>query len=211
MNAQFNSVRKRILNLGSCYLSSDVNPLGEYSQEQQDNARAYVLLSHAEIESFLEELSLQAGEAAVSYIKLGKYNDLTMRYINFAGRVEAVAKQKHETISGIARAVFAFQKNDVAKNHGIKEKNFKALFRYFLLDKEIDSLSILIPSLNILGSRRGDYAHNSSLGISKIINPDDCREEVESALTSLYEFVEDFDSLINAGFWNSGDGPVDCV
>lgn len=211
MNARFDAVRKRILSLERCYLSSDVNPLGEYSQEQQDNARAYVLLSHAEIESFLEEMSLQAGEAAVSFIKSGKYNDLTMRYLYHAGCDAVVSKQKHESIYGIVKAFFVFQRNEVAKNHGIKERNFRALFHYFLFDKEIDSLSILIPSLDSLGSRRGDYAHNSFLGISKIINPDDCKIEVESALSSLQEFSEDFDNFISAGFWNGGDASDGCI
>lgn len=136
MNAQFNSVRKRILNLGSCYLSSDVNPLGEYSQEQQDNARAYVLLSHAEIESFLEELSLQAGEAAVSYIKLGKYNDLTMRYISFSGRVEAVAKQNTNLLMVLQEPYLLFRRMTWRKTTELKRIISRRYFVTFCLTRK---------------------------------------------------------------------------
>ena len=55
-STRYNKLSRRITVIESSYLPS-VNSLGNYSSKEQDDIRAYLLLIHAEIESYFEEIS----------------------------------------------------------------------------------------------------------------------------------------------------------
>jgi len=63
-SSEFRYLRKRLRELRLRFLPRKFSPTGDYSDLQYDRARAYRLLSHAEIESYFEELALKTAVSA---------------------------------------------------------------------------------------------------------------------------------------------------
>lgn len=201
MNKQLGDLISRMTELEKLYIPSEEDQLGDYSSTDEDNARAYTLLAHAEIESYLENLSQRASDAAVSFANSNEYNELVAHYIFNAGKKPKVTNQNHGSLDGIARCYGTICREESGKNHGIKERNFKSLFEPYLLPKRLDDYSELLAALNTLGTRRGEYAHHNSMGISMTVNPFDCKNEVAAVLHYLADFSDSFESYINFGIW----------
>lgn len=191
---------KRIESLQNLFLPDKEDELGEYDQEQQDKARAFVLLAHAEIENYLESLSVDAGTKASASIDSGSCGAFASRFLSLGVmRYSAAGKQEHRSLSDIGKAILGLHKTRVGANNGIKKESLTALFGIFLFENELNSYPELTSSLDSLGSLRGEYAHSSQMGITKTINPFDCKNQVRIALDKLTEFSGDFERLINTG------------
>jgi len=185
----FSNLAQRVDELKSRYITDDYNELGDYSQEQQDDARACVLLTHAEMESFFENLARKAADVAVEFLDRDKHNELTTRFIFAAGLSDTIASQKHSTLCGAAKALRDLHKKAIGSNHGIKEENIRTLFGPYININELDAE--LVGQLNALGSLRGKYAHNGALGIEETINPKD----VDSTIQLTVDCIRGFDEI----------------
>ena len=60
---RYHQLAKRISIIHDSYLPN-INSTGNYSRKEQDDLRAFVLLVHAEIESYFEEISESKVKAA---------------------------------------------------------------------------------------------------------------------------------------------------
>jgi hypothetical protein len=57
LSARFKEMRSRLKELRKHMLPTTFSPTGNYTERQQDHARGYRLLAHAEIEAYLEDVS----------------------------------------------------------------------------------------------------------------------------------------------------------
>lgn len=186
---QLTALRGRLDELCSVLLPA-FDPVGNYPAQQITKTLAYRVLTHAEIECFIENW---VRDIAIQAVKSWKKTALATRplicLVGFSGRMSDLPgsslappqeskksswEEMVEIDSRIDAAVSAFI-GRVALNHGVKEENLLAL----LLPVGIRSAEIdpqLLVELNSFGSERGESAHK---GISHIKVVPDPRTEYD--------------------------------
>lgn len=144
-----------------------VNSLGIYTDAELDLIRAYVLLCHAEIETFLED-----------WAKI-LLQTLTLELQN----PNSGSKFSRLHASRVARELL----HTINTNHGIKEKNLLNMFEPFgILETDFDAIDTKFLSLmNGFGHRRGESAHGSVMRATKQPNPIQEKKAVDEILSYL--------------------------
>ena len=142
----------RIAQLKNTFIPKE-SPTGDYSAEEYDFIRAFRVLSHAEVENFVEDLADLLGstlDGEVKNIRLG--NSFSRSFAKIS-----VAKYK----------------NQIGDNHGINSKNLIKLFGIFGFTEEtFDKLdSKLLGQMNRFGKERGAVAHNGANRMVMQLNP----------------------------------------
>lgn len=193
---RFNLLRERLDELRNHLLPAEFSPIGEYEPLQLDMAKGYRLLTHAEFESYLEDVSSDTVTYALK--QWGENKTPSMTIVSFLAAYHSCwsvgdeqtnqeiislsqgRSHPKESLSEImAIASRQFMKK-VRSNHGIKSKNFKMLMLPTGLD--IDELqSELLPKLDSFGSKRGEIAHKSGR-VYQQINPKDELDDVQFLL-----------------------------
>ena len=177
------------------------SPTGEYTSRQEDRARGYRLLVHAEVESYLEDISRETVTNAIKKWKSEKKpSQIMISFLaSYHSSWSATNELDNEEIINIARsrknvtdsvneivelAQLQFTKK-LKNNHGIKDKNFKTLI--VPLGIEINELDATwLTNLDSFGTRRGDVAHKSA-HTQGTINPQDELNAVSNILIGLEE------------------------
>lgn len=207
LSARFKEMRSRLKELRKHMLPTNFSPTGSYSERQQDHARGYRLLAHAEIEAYLEDVSRatvteairrwrnegQPSKPLISF--LASYHsswsvgdNISNEEIIQIAKSRVNIKESVDKVINLAQTQFLQRIKD---NHGIKENNFHVLIVPTGIDpSELDAT--WITNLNNFGSLRGAIAHNSKRA-SDEINPQDELNAVESLVSGL----EDLDRRIN--------------
>lgn len=191
---QFTKLAERIERLESHYLSQsrDISDeLDETSEEQQDDIRSCILLSHAEIEYYLEETASTLCEEVNYKIQSKNYNETSMRFI-FHAAIKNTELNSPSSIYNASKAYAGYFKKIVHSNNGIKEDNIRHLFSPFIdIDSQVDS--DLLADLDSLGAKRGEGAHKGFFGISSVYNA----SEAQAAIDNVVKGLHDFDRMIN--------------
>lgn len=159
--------------------------------EQEDLIRAFLLLCHAEIENYIEDLAtdlLNNGIEKWNQDKLANYNlaSLFMWYNNNIEKRDIFEKAEH---------IFGKFRKIIKENHGIKEQNIKKLFvplGYSIDDFDTDFMS----EINSWGTLRGEVAHKSAKQTTAQLNFEDEVQKVGRIVggldifrKKLYEYV----------------------
>ena len=140
------------------------NALGTYTRVDEVNTKAYYILTHAEIEYFIERCLLEKINSIVTAYKANNIPHICLMSLIFAFLKE------DEQIKSLRRSGFILDLLDhmnskyhsiVNANNGIKEENLEKLFSPLGIDIQIFLGPILIAEFNSLGSKRGDFAHNA--------------------------------------------------
>lgn len=207
LSDRFKKMRSRLKELRKHMLPTTFSPTGNYTDRQEDRARGYRLLAHAEIEAYLEDVSQHTVIKAIdrwkkegqpskpliafltSYHSSWSVNDdiLNEEIINIA-KTRINIKESVDYVIDCAQKQFMQR---VKNNHGIKKNNFHML----ILPTGIDPLELdasWIVSLNNFGSQRGVVAHTSKITTIQL-NPKDELNTVETLIAGL----EDLDKRIN--------------
>lgn len=198
---RFNTLQERLEELRKHLLPAEFSPIGEYDPLQLDMAKGYRLLTHAEFESYLEDIS----KATILYAlqKWDGNKTPSMTIVSFLAayhscwsigddqsnqelidlsRARANPKDSLKEIMNIASKQFI---SKISSNHGIKSKNFKSLILPTGVD--IDELDPdMLPKLDSFGSKRGQIAHQSSK-VNQQINPKDELDDVNFLLKCFRE------------------------
>ncbi|WP_018436852.1 HEPN domain-containing protein [Paraburkholderia atlantica] len=124
----------------------------EPEQQQQDKIRAFLLLCHAEVESFVEDLARRLGDSLTA--ELANHRAGT----RFGRRHAEEAKRQYL--------------NTIYNNHGVKESNLLALFESFGLSETTFECihPDFLSEFNSYGTMRGDSAHQSAARITRQLN-----------------------------------------
>ncbi|CAI0827591.1 HEPN domain-containing protein [Serratia quinivorans] len=198
---RFDILEARITELRVNLLPHEFSSIGEYSPQEQDMAKGFRLLSHAEFESYLEDVSKDIVMDAVKKWRNDRIPSITI--VSFLAayhsswsssndihndEIISLAKNRTNPKDSIMDAVNIALKQFIQKiksNHGIKAENFKTLI--FPTGLDVDSIdNNLFIKLDSFGSKRGEIAHNSAKVVNAI-NPQDELNEVTELLDALRE------------------------
>ncbi|MDC6129325.1 HEPN domain-containing protein [Burkholderia gladioli] len=180
------------------FLPAAFDPSGTYPDQLlvHTHTRAFLLLSHAEIEHFLEVSAKAIARTAEDSWKLhGKFYKPTA----FIAAAHSVRVPVNEKVAGTSKgdfgqvfsqsllAAFAEFYKVIKENNGIKEHNFAKMFTPIGLS--ISDLSgTLLTRLDALGEKRGAEAHNSGKSVPVLLDP-------ETEYKSVKELVADLELL----------------
>ncbi|MEY8198103.1 MAG: HEPN domain-containing protein [Colwellia sp.] len=206
-SVRYKELKVRLNELRKYMLPNIFSDIGDYNERLQDRARGYRLLAHAEIESFLEDISrdavtnatdkwLQDKKPSVTLISLlacyhsgWSVSDET-RNNDIMQMAKSRNKVKQSTIEIVEKAKKQFI-NKVKDNNGVKESNLKTLFIPTGIDIE-DLDQTWITNLDTFGKNRGSIAHTSKKKTSTPINP---KDEFET-ITKLLAGLEGLDKIV---------------
>lgn len=197
LSTRFKEMKSRLSELRRHLLPAKFSPTGDYTDRQQDRARGYRLLAHAEIESYLEDVSRATVTDAIRLWK--NEGTSTKPLIAFLASYHSswsvsdslnneeiiqIAKSRTNIKESVNKVIDLAQKQFLQRikdNHGIKESNFHVLIVPTGVDtSELDTT--WIANLSNFGGLRGEVAHNTKRATGEISPQDELRTVTELAL-----------------------------
>lgn len=182
LSPHFQTLSDSFHELANCYLSernAAVTPTGQ----QQELARAFVVLCHAEIESFIEAIAADVSAAAVKNMNAGQANVTAMNMLTFsnlepnsAGEfvIPSGSKQLRKLSTRLGAAT-ARQKEAIEDNNGISQKYMaKMLVPLGITSEVIDP--VWVNLVDAFANKRGAFAHKSKRSVEAkpdALNPSD--------------------------------------
>ncbi|MFN0243472.1 MAG: HEPN domain-containing protein [Planctomycetota bacterium] len=143
----------------------------------QAHTRAFLVLSHAEIESYLEDWAKDVARACEAvWTKSGRpTKPLAFLLATYVERISVPQKLGKEDgpqkLAHATKQLFQAYYELIKANHGIKEQNVMALF--FPLGIPASAFgSTLLPNLDSLGALRGTHAHLSAQAVASVLDPE---------------------------------------
>jgi hypothetical protein len=140
-------------------LPSDFSLTGRYAPRQHDYTKAFLLLVHAELESYFEDRARTLAALAESQYKRKGICTPVLSHLlvyHHASEKDELGPVSQEAVR---RAINYYQRH-LETNHGIKEKNLLTIFLPLGLDHAaLDNQ--LVTACNQLSQKRGEYAHAS--------------------------------------------------
>jgi hypothetical protein len=183
------------------FLPDPFDPLGTYANATriQAHARAFVVLSHAEVESYLEGWAKEIARASENvWASSGKITKpLAFLLATLAERMEVPvtlagpkAKDSAQRLADVSVKLYQKYYKLIKDNNGIKEKNVLALFGPLGIPAAALG-STLLPNLDSLGSIRGTHAHESAKAVPSILDPETEYKRVVALVKEL-EILDDW-------------------
>jgi hypothetical protein len=176
----------RIKNLETHLLPTTFSLTGKYSARQSDLTKAFLILVHAELESFLEDRAEKRVALAESQWKRnGLCTPVMSRLLLYH---QATEKRELQPISphAVAKAV-NYYVDKLRNNNGIKERNLLSILLPLGIS-HADLGSQLVAACNQLAFKRGQFAH-ASFKTHQQIDPkterDNIRENIIPELKKL--------------------------
>lgn len=148
----------RVEKLEKHFLPATFSLSGRYTRRQHDLTKAFLLLIHAELESYFEDRARKlALTAQARYQRTGICTPVLSRLVVY----HHAAKDELGPVSAqtVEKAV-NYYCDHLDKNHGIREKNLLTIF----LPLGISHANLetqLIAACNQLSQKRGQFAHAS--------------------------------------------------
>ena len=187
---RYQGLRSRIRQLRNHLLPTKFDPTGNYTERQIDRAAAFLLLSHAEIESYLEDITVETANTA--YDNWKQRGVVTKPLIAMLGYSDSnlVLPPKNKSTpatrvldKGIEVTKNEFNKYVYGKNNGIKTENILQLLLPIGIDEaEIDQ--VWLGTINTFGSLRGDVAHRTRIrNASRVYNTPDPKIGLDNVTT----------------------------
>lgn len=122
----------------------EISLTGSYTEAEYDNMRAFRLLSHAEIERYVEALVESSLARMTKTISLWKA----------AGTTSTLVDQIVEYTDKYLRSEL------IKKNHGVRKDNILSLLRPLGINgTQLDN--VWLETMDAYGAIRGGFAHNS--------------------------------------------------
>ena len=133
-----------------------------YSDAELDATRAYIVLAHAEIESFCEQAALSRATRSKTIFDNSQIVTPCFRRI-----LSYYVAQKHGSwhevlnpATNVANKAFRFYQKLISDNHGVKRRNLqKILFPIGVLDTDLNPT--WVAQMDSFGLVRGGWAHAS--------------------------------------------------
>jgi hypothetical protein len=136
---------------------------GNYTKKEQDLIRSFVLLTHAEIEAYLEDVAKKRVTKSLSDWNTSRTKSNCIKSIvSFVGHELKFENDVHANNIQyrVNKTVAHYMSTVVDKNHGIKEKNIlKVLLPLGIEINELDQTWLSV--MESFGSTRGLIAHSS--------------------------------------------------
>jgi hypothetical protein len=133
-----------------------------YSRQELDSARGYVVLAHAEIEAFCEDIVLSKVQRAESVFQTtGRVTPVLRKLLSYhVGKNRRSWSEVQSPSSNVVEAALQSHTDIIRANHGIKINNLEKLFYPIgVLETELDAA--WLAAMDSFGARRGGMAHSS--------------------------------------------------
>lgn len=201
LSDSFKELKTRLRELRNHLLPAKYSLTGDYTDRQQDRARGYRLLAHAEIESYLEDVSRETVTQAIK--KWKENNKPSIVIVSFLAsyhsswnvteeinneEIMKIARSRKNIKESVAEIIDLAQLQFTKKlkdNHGIKDKNFKTLILPTGINiSELDQT--WLTNLDSFGTKRGEVAHKAKR-TQGAINPKDEFDSVMKLLVGIEE------------------------
>jgi len=177
------------------FLPDPFDPLGQYpsTAKVQAHTRAFLVLSHAEVESYLEDWAKDIARAAEAvWSSSGRVTaPLAFLLSSLGERVNvlstltgAAAKDAPQRLGDLCVKLFQKYYKQIKDNNGIKEKNLLTLFVPLGLPGGALSATLL-PNLDSLGAIRGTHAHQSAKAVVSVLDPETEYKRVTALVADL--------------------------
>ncbi|TAL33586.1 MAG: hypothetical protein EPN98_11300 [Phenylobacterium sp.] len=189
----------RLAALRAQFLPASFSGTGTYSSAQLDNARAYRLLVHAEIESYLESRALDLARSAFNrWSKSRKQSRVLIHLLaNQVGEAKGLPNKMATgaDVNTVVQKCRGQYEHAVRDNHGIKTANIcNLLFPVGFLESDIDGA--WLATVDGFGAARGAAAHGAS--VTYTINPQDDFNIVKTIVAGLADIDATFSKLKRA-------------
>lgn len=196
------ALKRSVQELRRHFLPKVFRPLGDYSRPTrvQAHTRAFIVLVHAEIESYLEDWSQEVTDTCETKWDTASRISKPLSCLLSASdqclqlptnQLEIQQEEMPARVHNVIKAVIRSHKKTIKKNNGIKETNLLSLFAPLGLPS-IALGSTLIPNLNSYGALRGELVHKSQKAVARTL---DVETEFNKAI-SLIADIEDLDKWL---------------
>ena len=201
---RFLKLQGRILELEKHFLPRSFNSTGSYTPRQRDRTRAFQLLAHAEIESYLEDIVVETANAAFeSWNESGRVTDplVALATLDQSSRMAIPKSQPSErerflTLQ-LRRIKDAFNGEAKGRNNGIREKDvLRLLLPVGVSEDDLDPN--WLHTIDAFGRDRGLTAHTTGTGIVNLPDPKDEQQSVKAILKGLSTIDERLFCLRNS-------------
>lgn len=135
---------------------------GNYTKKESDLIRSYILLSHAEIESYFEDIAKdKVSKALNKWIANKEKSNCLLSVMSFCGNdLDWQNKPDKDRIESRINRTISHYINLLQNNHGIKSKNILNIL--LPLGVELDDIDqAWLSSMNTFGAKRGVFAHST--------------------------------------------------
>lgn len=182
------------------FLPAAFHPLGTYSKARQVQSytRAFLVLAHAEIESFLEDWAKDIARASEKLWLAKSIFSSPLVYLMWCHgeRLDlpkapsgSGTKDLPERFSEASLKLYPHYYKEIKDNHGIKEHNFLTLF--LPLGLPLSALgATLLANLDSFGALRGVHAHHSAKAVVSVLDPETEFRRVTSLVEELKRLDE---------------------
>jgi hypothetical protein len=184
------------------HLLPATKPNLDYTAEESDLVRSYLVLSHAEIEACLEDLARNvlvkakerwksAGRARSALVAVMAYHEGNLGQPAKKLLTSSAQKPALTLDQRIKVACDAYDDYARKDNHGVREKNLLRLLLPVGVREEDLDLS-WVAEMDSFGIQRGRVAHGEAKSVNVQIDPDVARGQVEAIVQGL----RDLDGLL---------------
>lgn len=163
-----------------------INPTGDYTETEIDLTRSYILLVHAEVENYLEDIvSDKILNCFTLWFSSRKKSSCITSVLAFCGdKISFDTKrdtpEKKEKIEHRIEKNINYYKSIIFSNHGIKKSNILNLLLPIGIERyELDDTWLSI--MENFGSNRGLIAHKS-LSVQNPIDPQSERNLINNII-----------------------------
>lgn len=184
------SLRDRVRGLEDNFIPAK-DETGSYTDEQRDSIAAFLVLSHSEIESYVEDSCHRSARALiVGHKQAAATNQRVATFIQrcLAGEIARQLLRDKQAVDAITlgkNALRVYQRV-IRVNHGIRRSNVAILV--WPLGIAMDEMDVqLLEDLDQIAQYRGMYAHRS-IGARTDVDPVELVETVNRAVTGLREW-----------------------
>lgn len=198
MSSRFKVLKRETERLRKQFLPIPFDPLGVYpnSVNVQAHCRAFLVLSHAEFESYFEGWAKDIARASEELWNRSSRVSNPLAFLLSASEYRLVppkkmpssgAKDSPQKLSEVIKNLFQEYYKLIKDNNGIKEHNVLALFGPIGIASAAFNATLL-PNLDAMGSRRGTWAHNSVSAVTSVLDPETEYKHVGNLLVDLGAF-----------------------
>lgn len=176
------------------FLPYRFSPTATYSADQLDDARAYRLLAHAEIEFYFEQRVIEIAQLAFTKWRNRGHVCTVLLHIvcNISGDQSGLPKRlaTNITANSIVQTSLGQFRHSISGNHGIRVQNIlQLLLPVGIAEADIDPA--WLATIDGFGVTRGLAAHSSA--VTYTIDPRSDYDSIQAIIAG----IRDIDALLN--------------